>query len=57
MKKVRSQAEYFFTLSPEIKNNIHLRNSIHFRGYSAMDEEITNEVPDHKETMDFAVHE
>jgi len=41
----------------EYKNAIHLSKSPHYRGYTAMDEEVTSGVPDHKETLDFAVHE
>jgi isopenicillin N synthase-like dioxygenase len=57
MANLRKQAGEFFTLTDEEKNAIHLSKSPHYRGYTAMDEEITQGVPDHKETLDFATHE
>jgi isopenicillin N synthase-like dioxygenase len=56
MKKVREQAGQFFDLSTETKESVGLSGNKHFRGYTAMDEEIKKGVvPDHKEAMDFAV--
>ena len=55
--RVRKEANDFFDLDLEDKKDIHLEKSPHYRGYTLIDEEITKGIPDHKETLDFAMEE
>ncbi len=43
----------FFALTDEEKNSIHMVNSPHFRGYSALHDEITRANPDSREQFDY----
>ena len=56
-ERVRKEATSFFDLGLEDKKSIHLEKSPHYRGYTLIDEEITKGIPDHKETLDFAMEE
>ena len=55
--RVRKEATSFFDLDLDDKKVIHLEKSPHYRGYTLIDEEITQGIPDHKETLDFAMEE
>jgi isopenicillin N synthase-like dioxygenase len=48
VSSIRDHAASLFALPLEIKQGMHIRNSKHFRGWSAVDEEITLGLSDHK---------
>jgi isopenicillin N synthase-like dioxygenase len=54
---LKESAKEMFDLDVAIKRQFHISKSSSFRGWSAVDEEITLGIPDHKETIDFGFDE
>jgi len=57
VSKMRAHTDSLFGAKLEEKSAIHLSKSPHFRGWSALNEEVTLGVPDFKETFDFGYDE
>jgi isopenicillin N synthase-like dioxygenase len=54
---LKESAKEMFDLDIATKRQFHISKSSSFRGWSAVDEEVTLGIPDHKETIDFGIDE
>lgn len=55
MTLMLSQARELFQLPQEVKESLSIHQSVHYRGYGALNAEITKGVPDYKETFDLGL--
>lgn len=51
-----SEMKQFFSLSSDEKEKFHMKHSTNFRGWTRLNEEITENVPDRKESVDFGLN-
>lgn len=55
LSKIKKLAQEAFDIPLNIKESIHISKSLHFRGWSKLNEEVTKNIPDYKESYDFGI--
>ena len=56
IQAMQAQSRAFFALNQDKKDALNMKHSPHFRGYTASKEELTRQLPDHREQIDLGAH-
>jgi isopenicillin N synthase-like dioxygenase len=54
-EQVMNETKHFFNQSQSIKEQLHIKNSNHYRGYFSLAQELSQNIPDWKEGINFAL--